>query len=137
MIEAPLQEACVKVSYPGEPAFEELAETVQKAGGIVSFSSCKTRSKDRCYRERDHKTGQGRDQDNDRKTPYDIANQPGGQRKGNKDHHIHKSDGDGRETDFCSSFQCGHPFFFSLFQVMIDILKHHDGVIDQDADHQR
>ena len=135
--QAPSEDQSVLVGEPFEGPFKNLPEPVQKALRIYRFKFCKAGCEDGGDGKRDQQAGEGRNEDDDGESADDIANEPGGQGEGDEYHDVDKGNGDGCKTDLVTAPDGSRELVFAFFEVMVDVLKNDNAVVDQDTNDQR
>ena len=122
-----------------EPSKEAAEQTVHGLGQAVFRRVMAFQQQGRQRR----RQGQGIESRNDGgkgdgegKLPIKFAGQPADEGDRHEHGAQHQGDGDDRAGDFAHRLQGGIARAQPILDIALDILHHHDGVIDHDADRQ-
>jgi len=84
---------------------------------------------------------QQRNQDGEGHRNAELVEEPANNPLHERHGHKHRHDGEGRrhdrQADFGRTFERSPPVVLALLQMADDVLPHHDGVVDEEADGQR
>ncbi len=132
MAETQIQRATVAIFQPPEAALEPRIDTLCAA----RFWGGHARGKHRGHCQRDEKRDHHAPGDHQPKLAQEAAHQPLYEKHGDEDCRHRNRRGRGRKGDLPGAGLCGSLGIFTLLPVSLDILEHHDGIVDDHAHRQ-